>query len=75
MVKAVRRWLGNKPVNCDFCGKKFDAKDDKHFYDFQNSLDGRWGLGCKKCFDRYGVGLGTGKGQKYDLKTLIKKEG
>jgi hypothetical protein len=41
---------------CDFCGKpaKYDGKTKM----------GPWADMCETCFRKYGVGLGTGKGQK-----------
>jgi len=30
---------------------------------------GQWANMCQSCFDYYGVGLGTGKGQRYVLAT------
>ena len=74
MAKAVRRWCGTKPVKCDLCNRRFNSTEDKHFYDFRNTINGSWGLGCKKCFQRYGVGLGIGRGQKYNLLTMEKEE-
>jgi len=36
---------------------------------------GMWAYMCEDCFNEYGIGLGLGKGQKYDTKTLQKVEG
>jgi hypothetical protein len=44
---------------------------DKHFYDFKTT-SGPWAIGCEKCFEKRGMGLGIGRGQKYELKTLKK---
>ena len=75
MVKAIRRWMGMKPIACQLCNRRFNATEDAHFYDFKNTIDGKWGLGCDPCFKRYGIGLGTGKGQKYNFATLKKEDG
>ena len=36
---------------------------------------GPWAYMCLSCFKKYGVGLGVGKGQKYDATTGKKVEG
>lgn len=36
---------------------------------------GPWAYMCLSCFKKYGVGLGIGKGQKYDTITGKKVEG
>jgi hypothetical protein len=36
---------------------------------------GPWANMCLGCFSLFGMGLGTGKGQKYDAKTGVKLEG
>ena len=61
------KWRGSKPIRCDLCG--CDLKEATCFYDFC-TVQGPWALGCEKCFARYGVGLGIGKGQKYSITTL-----
>lgn len=45
---------------CDFC-KRDASYDGKTIYR-------AWGYMCKTCFEKYGVGLGLGKGQKLVLK-------
>ena len=44
--------------NCDLCGvgtmAHYDAK----------TVHGSWGFLCRDCHGRYGVGLGTGRGQE-----------
>jgi hypothetical protein len=67
-----RKWLGTWPAYCDFCGA--DLSQLKVFYDAK-SRRGLWGLFCHQCYDIGCYGLGTGKGQKYDSKTLVKLEG
>ena len=65
-----KKWMGSKPEKCDLCGKKFE----EIFIDGKTEM-GPWGLLCGVCHYMYGVGLGTGRGQKYDLKTLEKIDG
>jgi len=49
-------------------------RDKKHFYDAK-LINGGWGIFCNECFDRLCIGLGPGKGQKYDSFTGLKLEG
>ncbi len=65
MAKKVK-WIGTTPNRCDLCGG--DLNKGEHFYDFETNA-GPWALGCKKCFETHGRGLGTGKGQKYKTAT------
>ena len=46
---------------CDFC-------ESEARYDGKTKL-GPWGNMCEECFPVYGVGLGTGKGQRLVLRT------
>ena len=62
-------WIGPKE-DCNFCGEKLS---NKIFIDGKTTY-GPWGIMCEKCFKVYGIGLGTGKGQKYD-ENGIKIEG
>jgi len=57
--KGYEVLVANLP-NCDFCGKTAS-------YDGQ-TIFGAWAYMCKECFNRYGVGLGVGYGQKLILK-------
>ena len=66
----VKKWMGKPPEKCDICRRKFGTV----FYDAR-TRSGAWGCLCFHCFQRHGVGLGTGCGQKYDVKTLEKLEG
>jgi len=64
----------NPPENCDLCHKPVgDA-----FVDGKTKM-GPWANMCYvTCFPKYGVGLGTGKGQHYvklNGKDYIKVEG
>lgn len=66
MKTKIKKWLGSEPKTCDLCHKPFT----KAFVDGKTSY-GPWGLLCVARHKTWGVGLGLGKGQKYDLKTLI----
>ena len=70
--KPKKKWMGSKPVDCDICSKPFEEYE--WFVDGKTMM-GPWGLLCPICFRSYGVGLGTGKGQKYNLETLEKIDG
>lgn len=70
------KWLGQSD-RCDICQEDLHPFEDKHWF-----VDGEtktvfktWALMCARCFEIYGVGLGTGKGQKYDAETMEKIEG
>lgn len=65
-------WRGSWPVKCDIC--KVELANRVHFIDGRTKT-GSWGLLCTACHKMHGVGLGTGRGQKYDSKTLKKVEG
>lgn len=47
---------------CDFHGKAHDAE-----FDFRTRR-GFWGNGCQQAFEEFGVGLGTGRGQRLELR-------
>ena len=61
-------WLGFDPY-CDFC----QTKPQPWFVDGVTH-EGPWALMCPDCFKKHGVGLGVGKGQKFDTKTKKKIE-
>nr|APG79819.1 hypothetical protein [uncultured bacterium] len=52
-VRTVR--LTNK-VKCDYCSKIAE-------YDSRTGI-GAWAYLCREHFEKYGIGLGLGKGQK-----------
>ncbi|MBU2346567.1 MAG: hypothetical protein KJ888_20445 [Gammaproteobacteria bacterium] len=70
------KWLGQSK-NCDICQEDLHPFTNKHwFVDGKTSIgSGPWALMCARCFEIYGTGLGTGKGQKYDADTMEKIEG
>ena len=69
----VKKWFGTWPANCDECGT--DLSKQKVFCDAR-TLTGHWGLFCYDCFRSITYNkYGTGYGQLYDSKTLVKLEG
>lgn len=54
----------NPPQVCDLCNVPFS----KVMYDCATRM-GPWGNLCEGCFKVQGVGVGTGKGQKYERGT------
>jgi hypothetical protein len=58
---AEKTWL-SKRDKCDLC--KWDISKEC-FIDGRTTY-GPWALMCESCHGLYGVGLGTGRGQKYD---------
>jgi len=60
------------PAKCDLCGEPLTTV----FIDGKTSR-GVWAYMCLECWKTKGVGLGVGKGQKYEktAEGWIKKEG
>lgn len=56
----VKKWLGSAPEKCDLCG----AKITETFIDGRTVM-GPWAKMCNNCHTMFGVGLGTGFGQRY----------
>ena len=57
-----------KPKYCDLCEAKFSRIGGGTFEDGKTKR-GPWANMCEHCFNAHGVGLGTGKGQRYNSKT------
>lgn len=57
-------YIGAPPTHCELCGQKLNPC----FVDGRTTR-GPWANMCLPCHDRYGVGLGVGKGQKYCQET------
>ena len=73
MENKMKKWLGPKPQKCDLCRGKFV---DNHFIDGATIYRSwPWALMCTTCHSHSGHGLGTGRGQLYNLTTLEKLEG
>ena len=68
-----KKWQG-EAESCDICGESLDGLSDKQWFVDGKTKHGPWAVMCPMCFETYGVGLGIGKGQKYDVKTLEKME-
>lgn len=64
------KWMSE--VKCDIHGPT--CKMTPFFVDGKTTR-GPWALMCPAAFREFGIGLGTGKGQKYDAKTLEKIDG
>lgn len=73
-MEKKKIWCGDAPSNCDIC----DCKITDTFIDGRTRM-GPWGNMCPTCHVSHGIGLGTGKGQKYvfdDLELVwVKIEG
>lgn len=57
-----KKWTGEIPPMCDICGDPLT----KWFVDGKTEM-GSWVIMCPGCFKVYGVGLGVGLGQKYNV--------
>jgi hypothetical protein len=57
---AKKYWMGY-PGDCNVCCVEFK----EHFID-GSTVFGPWANMCPDCHSRHGVGLGTGRGQKYE---------
>jgi hypothetical protein len=55
-------WAGSPPAKCDLCQSRIIVS----FIDGK-TLSGPWASMCERCHGTYGIGLGTGKGQHYEL--------
>lgn len=73
-MAETKKWHGDVPEVCELCKKAWTGNV---FFDACIRAGGRtiWGLVCAACHMQYGFGLGTGKGQKYDLTTKEKLAG
>jgi hypothetical protein len=58
------KWLSAIPTQCDICKRPLE----KEFVDGR-LLVGIWAILCPQCHETCGVGLGTGRGQKFDVET------
>ena len=67
-------WLG-RTDGCDICHDPLDRFINKMWFVDGRTKAGIWTLMCPRCFEHYGIGLGSGKGQKYDFVSKVKIEG
>ena len=63
MAKVLKQWLGAPPDMCDMCRRGICDV----FIDGKTSR-GPWANMCVACHMTHGVGLGTGRGQQYELR-------
>jgi hypothetical protein len=54
-------WVGSNPTKCDCCQRPID----RVFIDGRTQ-SGPWAMLRPDCHNRLGVGLGLGKGQRYE---------
>lgn len=58
----MKTWMGTVPAHCDICGRTL--VNSGIFVDGKTKM-GPWAMMCAGCHGTHGVGLGSGKGQKY----------
>ena len=58
----MKRWRGSAPVRCDLC-----RGDLRGVFIDGDTKQGLWAMMCASCHALYGVGLGLGRGQRYEL--------
>lgn len=68
----TKKWRGTWPAECDIC---YTTLSEQEYFVDGHTIFGPWALMCPGCHITKGYGLGTGRGQKYDSKTLEKLEG
>lgn len=56
------KWYGILPKKCDICKRLL-----KRFFVDGRTKMGPWAIMCLSCYRELGVGIGTGKGQKYSI--------
>ena len=57
----VKTWSGTPPATCDLCPTSISTE----FVDGRVRGGSSWAILCPDCHARYGVGIGTGLGQRY----------
>lgn len=73
----TQRYLSAEGRNTDDFGSPFTNKEGEHVYDARTAM-GPWATMSEDSFEMYGLGLGTGRGQKYRRNAeghLVKVEG
>lgn len=56
-------WQGQRITDCQLCNGQITSV----FYDGK-TCHGPWAIMCPKCHETHGVGIGLGKGQRYEKK-------
>ena len=66
--KKKKYWLGSEITECNLCKRKLGPMEGEGilFIDGRTTF-GPWAIMCLSCHDYYGVGLGVGRGQAYEL--------
>ena len=76
MSEETKYWVGKVPERCDICETELNPEDppllEPKFIDGK-TVAGPWAIMCEECFNRYGIGIGTGKGQEYRLVSATNK--
>ncbi len=65
MKETIKKWIGSTPKKCDICGQPITCEFTDGKTRSTSAFGGVWGIMCDKCHHNWGVGLGLGKGQKY----------
>lgn len=73
VAPAPKRWSGDKPAICQFCGRP----PKSWFVDgHRRGRPDLWAIFCEECWSGRGAGrLGIGEGQKYDATTFALLDG
>ena len=66
----TKKWTPPRPTECQICREPEAIATN--FIDGRMNGSTTWGIMCSRCHATFGVGLGLGKGQKYDTQTLTK---
>jgi hypothetical protein len=61
----------DKKPHCDFCQRNSETVDAE--YDAATTI-GPWANMCQSHFETFGIGLGTGRGQKLILRPKLKPQ-
>ena len=65
MMEVVmgKGWIGDIPEKCEICSVPLKGT----FIDGRVKITGLWAVMCAPCHVIHGIGLGTGKGQLYNI--------
>lgn len=61
VASTTESWVGLPPSHCNMCDRVFTAE----FIDGKTAM-GPWANMCGACHYKFGMGLGIGKGQRYE---------